>query len=86
MLFPFDGRNIALVATLAFLVPIAPHEALAKGGVFHLFTPFSRAEAGASGSRPEPKTEPLSVLGGCGGKRFRDPTTHRCRGPGDFGN
>jgi len=22
----------------------------------------------------------------CGGKRYRDPITHRCRGPADFGN
>jgi hypothetical protein len=24
------------------------------------------------------------VLGGCGGKRVRDPVTKQCRGPGDF--
>jgi methionine-rich copper-binding protein CopC len=29
----------------------------------------------------------FSVSGdGCGGKRYRDPITHRCRGPTDFGH
>jgi hypothetical protein len=32
--FPLYGRSIALAVTLAILMPIAPHEALAKGGVF----------------------------------------------------
>jgi|SRR6516225_3928669 len=76
-------------ASKARLMPIAPHEACAKGGVFHLFTAWSgvsRAEAGTGAhiSRPASKTEPLSILGGCGGKRSRDPNTHRCRGPADF--
>jgi hypothetical protein len=24
------------------------------------------------------------LLGGCGGRRFRDPQTYKCRGPADF--
>jgi methionine-rich copper-binding protein CopC len=28
----------------------------------------------------------FSVDAGCGGKRYRDPITHRCRGPADFGH
>ena len=87
----FNRHAIALAITLAILMPIAPHEACAKGGVFHLFTAWSgvsRAEAGTGThiSRPESKTEPLSILGGCGGKRSRDPNTHQCRGPADFGH
>jgi methionine-rich copper-binding protein CopC len=31
-----------------------------------------------------PVTETLGA--GCGGKRYRDPVTHRCRGPSDFGH
>ena len=89
--FPFDGRSIAFAASLAILMLIAPHEASAKGGTFHLWTAWShvttsRAEAGtgASGSRPASKTQPLGVLSGCGGKRYRDPNTGQCRGPADF--
>jgi hypothetical protein len=26
------------------------------------------------------------ILGGCGGRRLRDPQTRRCRGPADLGN
>jgi hypothetical protein len=77
-----NGRSVALAATLAILMSIAPHEASAKGGM----KPFvTRAEAAPIGSlRTEPTTETLGV--GCGGKRYRDPNTHRCRGPADFGN
>jgi hypothetical protein len=83
-----SGRSIALAVTLATLISIAPHEASAKGGYFTLhsaWSPISRAEAGTVTSSP-PKattTEPLS-FGGCGGRRYRDPNTHQCRGPADF--
>ena len=83
----FNGRSIAVAVTL--LMSIAPLEASAKGGTFHLWSawsPVSRAEAGTgtvTSSRIEPTTE---TLGACGGKRYRDPNTHRCRGPADFGN
>ena len=80
-------RSIALAATVAILMSIAPHEASARGGPLHLLDGWavSRAQAATgSASRNEPTTETLGV--GCGGKRYRDPTTHRCRGPADFGN
>jgi hypothetical protein len=81
--FCFEGRGIFFAVALAVLV--SPHEASAKGGVFHLFPAVVGAEAATTTttSRPEP---PTVILGGCGGKRYRDPNTHRCRGPGDFGN
>ena len=77
------GLVIALAVTLSILTSIVPHEASAKGGIsFHL---APRAEAATLTSpRSEPLTEPLGV--GCGGKRHRDPITHRCRGPADFGH
>jgi hypothetical protein len=83
----FNGRSIAVAVTLSILMSIAPRAASAKGGTFHLWTawsPVSRAEAGTrtvTSSRTEETTE---TLGGCGGKRYRDPNTHRCRGPADF--
>ena len=77
-----NGVGIALAVTLSILMSIAPHEASAKGGTFHL---FPRAEAATITSpRSEPRTEPLGM--GCGGKRYRDPITHRCRGAADFGH
>jgi hypothetical protein len=85
--YPLNGRSIALTLTLAILMSIAPHEASAKGGTFRLesaWSPVSRADAAtATPSRTE---ETTATLGGCGGKRYRDPNTHRCRGPADFGN
>jgi hypothetical protein len=65
------------------LISVAPHEASAKGGTFHLFS--SEAKAATLNSPPtKPTIETLGV--GCGGKRYRDPITHRCRGPADFGH
>jgi hypothetical protein len=66
------GHSIALAVIPAILVLIAPHEALAKGGVFHLFPAVVRAEAAttATSCRRESKTEVLGVLGGCGGQRY----------------
>jgi hypothetical protein len=85
--FPLNGRNIALVGTLAIQMLIAPHEASARGGPFHL---FPQAEAATvTPSRTEAATVTpgrTETFGGCGGKRYRDPNTHRCRGPADFGN
>ena len=82
-----NGRSIALAVTLAILMSIAPHEASAKGGMkMCCLSPISRAEAApiTSPRRSEPTTETSGV--GCGGKRYRDPISHRCRGPADFGN
>ena len=81
-----NGRRIAL-GIIAILMSIAPHEASARGGPLHLLDAWavSRAEAATgTSSRKELTTQTLGV--GCGGKRFRDPNTHRCRGPADFGN
>jgi hypothetical protein len=83
-----SGRGIALAATLAILVPTASREALAKGGVIHLFSASTAQAATVTSPRPEATTETHSpiIFGSCGGRRIRDPNTHRCRGPADFGN
>lgn len=79
--FSLNGLSISLAVTLAVLMSIAPREASAKGGTFHL---FSTAEAATvTSARKEATSE---TFGSCGGKRYRDPNTHRCRGPADFGN
>jgi hypothetical protein len=85
--YPLSGRSTVLAVTLTILAAVAPHEASARGGPLHLLDAWavSRAEAATgTASRKEPTTETLGV--GCGGKRYRDPITHRCRGPADFGN
>jgi hypothetical protein len=84
---PLSSRGIALALALAILIPTAPREALAKGGAFHLFSAAAQA-ATITSPRTEATTETRSpiIFGSCGGKRFRDPNTHRCRGPADFGN
>ena len=84
--YPLSGRSIVLAVTLAILAAVAPHEASARGGPLHLSDAWavSRAEAKTeTSSRPE--ATPLAIRG-CGGKRYRDPNTHRCRGPADVGN
>ena len=83
--FPISGRGIAVaVLALAILTSIAPHEASAKGGTFHLFS--STAQAATLTSNSSRMHETSETLGGCGGKRYRDPITHRCHGPADFGH
>lgn len=82
-----NGRGIALATTVAILMSIAPHEVSVRAGPSHLLDAWavSRAEAATgTASRKEPTSETLGV--GCGGKRYRDPITHRCRGPADFVN
>jgi hypothetical protein len=89
---PLNGGSIALAVTLAILMSIAPHEASAKGGTFRLesaWSPVSRAQAAtitSTGAEVTTETHSLTIFGSCGGKRYRDPNTHRCRGPADFGN
>ena len=83
-----NGRNIALAVVLAILMSIAPHEASARGGFFSLYTawsPVSRANAATITPSPAPHPTTLTI-GGCGGKRYKDPITHQCRGPADFGH
>ena len=84
--YQLNGRSIVVAVTLAILSAVAPHKASAKGGTFlwsHL-SPVSQAEAKTETSSRTGAT-PLTI-GGCGGKRYRDPITHQCRGPADFGH
>jgi len=82
-------HSIGVAVAFATLMSIALNEASAKGGFFTLhsaWSPVSRAEAGTI-THPHAEVTapaPIETFGGCGGKRYRDPNTHRCRGPGDF--
>ena len=84
--FPLSCRRTAL-AVIVILMLIAPHGASAKGGIkSNTFNPFSRAEAATIASSPLQPHATTPTFGGCGGKRYRDPSTHQCRGPADFGH
>ncbi|MGB8630531.1 MAG: hypothetical protein WCD69_14235 [Xanthobacteraceae bacterium] len=80
------GCGIVLAATLAILIPNAPREALAKGGAFHLFSAAQATTVTSPRTEATTETHSPTILGSCGGRRIRDPNTHRCRGPADFGN
>jgi len=75
---------LALAFTLAILMSIAPHQASAKGGIKSCCF-ITRAEAATITSKPLVPHAPTVTFGDCGGKRYRDPNTHQCRGPADFG-
>lgn len=80
------GRGIALAVTSATLMLTAPHEALAKGGTFHLFSAAQAATINSPRTEATTETRPPTIFGPCGGRRVREPNTNRCRGPADFGN
>jgi hypothetical protein len=87
---PLSSRGVALalafVLALVILVPTASREALAKGGVMHLFSAAQAATVNSARTEATTETHSPIILGSCGGRRIRDPNTHRCRGPADFGN
>jgi hypothetical protein len=83
---PLSSHWIALALALAILIPTASREALARGGVFHLFSAAQAATVNSPRTEATTETRPPIVFGNCGGRRSRDPNTHRCRGPADFGN
>jgi hypothetical protein len=80
------GRFVVLFA-LAGLIVTAPILAQARGGPLHLYGPFSTpaeaADRAGTQVRPTPTEPPNDFLAGCGHGRYRDPATHRCRGPAD---
>jgi hypothetical protein len=78
--------GLVLAATLAVLMLTVPHEASAKGGTFHLFSAAQAATVTSPRTEATTETRSPIVFGNCGGRRSRDPNTHRCRGPADFGN
>src|SRR6516164_3022651 len=74
-----------LAVTLAILISAAPYQASAKGGM-KMCCLIPRAEAATITSKPVEPHAPTITIGGCGGKRYRDPITQHCRGPADFGH
>jgi hypothetical protein len=72
----------------AAMILVAPACALG-GGSYTKKPPVTVAASTASSLPAAPQASELTasqILGGCGGRRTRDPVTHKCRGPADFGN
>ena len=53
-----------------------PGTASGKGGT-NIHEPVRTAQ-------PETPALPSEIIGGCGRGRYRDPQTHKCRGPADL--
>jgi len=66
---------------LAALTVMVSAPALAKGGYVRRSEPVP-LEA-TTGSIPHSLS--IENFGGCGHGRYREPGTHKCRGPADFG-
>jgi len=73
-------RLTVIAIALVVLVPVS---AMAKGGWPRSQPVFVSAGLTIPSS---PLLSTHQILGGCGSKRYRDPETHKCRGPADFGN
>jgi hypothetical protein len=69
-----------IIAVALTLVASSP--ALANGGTIRRSEPVPTELTTPS----LPQASSFDNLGGCGRGRYRDPATHRCRGPADFGN
>ena len=81
--FTNTGLKLLLcLPLLSIFVLFVPDDTLGKGG-----TNMHEGLAGSRAAVPtyEP-TLPSEGFGGCGRGRYRDPRTHKCRGPADFGN
>lgn len=77
---------IALSVALA-LITLSPIAASAKGGRVSLYGPWDQPSQSPPVARasmlPLPSVSVHDLLSACGRGRYRDPTTHRCRGPAD---
>jgi hypothetical protein len=78
---PIAFGRLALLSSLLVFVIASATAALGRGGTNMHELSTSRAVA------PDDKAlRPGGAFGNCGRGRYRDPRTHSCRGPADFGN
>lgn len=77
-----------VMAIIVIMASIAAADiAFARGGPLHLLGPFDHPSVPVSRAGiPTPSISPSDLLAGCGRGRYRDPATHRCRGPADVPN
>lgn len=81
-------RCVIALLTLGALVMLSPMTASARGGPLSLYGPFShqRPPTISRAGIPTPSLSASDFLSACGRGRYRDPTTHECRGPTDLRN
>ena len=79
---PRGAAILRLAIVVAALTLVASSPASAKGGTIRRSEPIPM-ELTTGSPRQSPA---LYNFGGCGRGRYRDPGTHQCRGPADFGN
>ena len=81
-------RRLLFAVVAAAIALVAPTHVLAAGA--YIRKPPEKVTASVAPSRPDVSLptgiSPSQILGGCGGRRTRDPQTHKCRGPADIGN
>jgi hypothetical protein len=80
----FTNTGLRLLLRLPLLLlflPFMPVEALGKGG-----TNMHELANTRHGVPTYQSPFPSDGFVGCGRGRYRDPRTHKCRGPADFGN
>jgi hypothetical protein len=75
-------RLLLYLLMLLALVFLVPSDAQGKGGT-NMHEKLPNSNANVPTSQPPLLNEGFS---GCGRGRYRDPRTHKCRGPADFGN
>jgi hypothetical protein len=77
-------KSSALLVTLALAVP---SYALGAGSEISRKEPAKAIRASTLVPLPTlPSVSASESFNGCGGRRIRDPKTHQCRGPADFGH
>ena len=79
-----NGQHRLLLFPLMLLALVfwVPGDAQGKGG-----TNMHEKLVEPKANVPTPQPPLLNEsFGGCGRGRYRDPRTHKCRGPADFGN
>lgn len=79
----------AVIVLVLLLWPL-PLPSVASAGPLSLYGPFDQTHNGQRGGPPPSYGGPLpsvassDVLTGCGRGRYREPASHRCKGPADL--
>jgi hypothetical protein len=89
MIFTGWGSGRKVYMRCGFLVVVVTAVALTPAYVGAAGAPIRGEPIRATTSTAPPVVPSVAVrreqlLGGCGGKRVRDPKTKQCRGPGDL--
>ena len=75
------SRFVVMIA-LAGMTVTVPRRPRGEGSPMHLYGSWQSQPVSRAGI-PTPFLSPSDLLAGCGRGRYRDPATHKCRGPAD---